>query len=69
MDFSSTGVEKMLVDSLNELDIIVHEYGYRKDNHLFINLISEFERIVLDPVSVEQTNGNVLRLHEKHIAL
>ena len=68
VDFSSTGFEKMLVDSLNELDIIVHEYGYRKDNHLFINLMSEFERIVLDPVSVEQTIGNVLRRHEKRIA-
>lgn len=68
VDFSSTGFEKMLVDSLNELDIIVHEYGFRKDNHLFINLMSEFERIVLDPVSVEQTIGNVLRRHEKRIA-
>ncbi len=68
VDFSSTGFEKMLVDSLNELDIVVHEHGYRKDNHLFINLMSEFEKIVLDPVIVEQTIGNVLKRHEKRIS-
>lgn len=68
LDFSSTSFEKMFVDSLNALDIIVSEHGLRKDNHMFMNLISDYESIVLDPVLVEQTVVNVLKRHGGRIS-
>lgn len=68
LEFSSTSFEKMLVDSLNSLDIVVHEHEFCKDNHLFMNLVSDYERIMLDPVVVEQTIVNVLKRHGGRIS-
>ncbi len=68
IEFTSTSFEKMLVDSLNALDIKVHEQGFCKDNHLFMNLDSDYERIMLDPVLVEQTVVNVLKRHGGRIS-
>lgn len=68
LDFSSTIFEQMLVDSLNELDIVVHDHGLRKDNHLFMNLISDHEKIILDPVLVEQTVINVFKRYGGRIS-
>ena len=68
LELSSKNFEKMLVDSLNALDIIVYERGYRKDNHIFMNLSYDFERIVLDPVELEQTVVKILKLHGGRIS-
>jgi len=68
LEFSSTSFEKMLVDSLNALDIMVHEHGFCKDNHLFMNLVSDYERIVLDPAVVEQAIVTILKRHGERIA-
>jgi acetyl-CoA carboxylase/biotin carboxylase 1 len=67
-EFSATNLEKMLVDALNALDIAVHENGYSVDNHLFLNLVSDYEKIILDPVTVEQTTVTILRRHGDRIA-
>ncbi len=67
-DFTSTIFEKMLVDSFNELDIFVHEQGIRKDNHLFMNLMSDHDKIILDPVAVEQIVANVLKRYGDRIS-
>jgi len=67
-EFGSTSFENLLVDALNALDIAVHENGTSVDNHLFLNLISDYERIILDPVSVEDTVVTVLRRHGDRIA-
>ena len=68
LEFSSTSFEKVLVDALNALDIAVHEYGYCVDNHLFLNLVSDYERIILDPVTVENTVVSILKRHGDRIA-
>jgi len=67
-EFSATNLEKMLVDALNALDIAVHENGFSVDNHLFLNLVSDYENIILDPVVVEQTAVAILRRHGDRIA-
>jgi len=66
-EFSATNYEKMLVDALNALDIAVHENGFSFDNHLFLNLVSDYEKIILDPVTVEQTAVSILRRHGDRI--
>lgn len=66
-EFTSTQFEKTLVDSLNSLDILVYEHGIRVDNHLFINLISDYESYVTDPVTIEQTIVSILKRHGDRI--
>jgi acetyl-CoA carboxylase/biotin carboxylase 1 len=67
-EFTSTSFEKMLVDAMNALDIAVHEYGYCVDNHLFLNMVSDHEKLILDPVSVENTVVSILKRHGDRIA-
>jgi len=67
VEFSSTSFEKLLVDALNALDIAVHEYGLTVDNHLFLNLVSDHERIILNPVVVEQSVVAILKRHGDRI--
>lgn len=66
-EFTSTQFEKVLVDSLNALDIVVYEHGIRVDNHLFINLVSDYESYIVDPVSIEQTMVSILKRHGDRI--
>jgi acetyl-CoA carboxylase/biotin carboxylase 1 len=66
MEFTATNFEKLLVDSLNALDV-VHENGHARDNHLFMNLVSDYERIVLDPVVVENVVASILKRHGERI--
>lgn len=65
-EFSSSNFEKVLVDSLNALDLCSSKS--KVDNHLFINLISGFEKEILDPVVVEQVVVEILKRHGTHIA-
>mmetsp|Transcript_36751 Transcript_36751/g.88962 ORF Transcript_36751/g.88962 Transcript_36751/m.88962 type:complete len:2357 (+) Transcript_36751:324-7394(+) len=65
LDFSSSSFERILVDALNALDLCSdNEKG---DNHLFINLVSDFEKVVLDPVVVEQVVVDILKRHNERI--
>lgn len=66
-EFTSTQFEKILVDSLNALDIVVYELGIRVDNHLFINLVSDYESYFVDPVSIEQIMVTILKRHGDRI--
>jgi len=68
LKFSSGSFERMFVDALNALDISVHENGLSTNNHLFMNLVSDYERIVLDPVVVEQTIVMILKRHSDRVA-
>eukprot|EP00934_Nitzschia_sp_Nitz4_P003708 Nitzschia sp. Nitz4//scaffold268_size26297//6123//13356//NITZ4_008277-RA/size26297-snap-gene-0.20-mRNA-1//-1//CDS//3329544930//3698//frame0 len=61
VDFSSSAFERVLVDALNAMDLCSHEF--KTDNHLFINLVSDFEKVVLDPVVVEQVVVDILKRH------
>jgi len=68
LKFSSGSFERMFVDALNALDISVHENGFSTNNHLFMNLVSDYERIVLDPVVVEQAIVMILKRHSDRVA-
>ena len=60
-EFSSATFERILVDALNALDLNT-SHG-NSDNHLFVNLVSDFEKAVLDPVVVEQVVVDILKRH------
>lgn len=66
LDFSSNSFERILVDALNSLDLCPE--NRRVDNHLFINLVSDFEKGVLDPVVVEQVLIDILKRHGDRIS-
>lgn len=61
LEFSSAGFERILVDALNSLDLVT--LRSKTDNHLFINLVSDFEKAVLDPVVVEEVVVSILKRH------
>lgn len=61
LEFSSSGFERILVDALNALDLC--SLKSTTDNHLFLNLVSDFENTVLDPVVVEEIVATVLKRH------
>lgn len=65
LDFSSSSFERILVDSLNALDLCSSKSG--ADNHLFINLVSDTEKAVLDPVVVEQVVVDILKRHGERV--
>uniref|UniRef100_A0A7S4ATM8 Acetyl-CoA carboxylase n=1 Tax=Pseudo-nitzschia australis TaxID=44445 RepID=A0A7S4ATM8_9STRA len=66
LDFCSNGFERILVDALNALDLCPE--NRRADNHLFINLVSDFEKVVLDPVVVEQVVVDILKRHGDRVS-
>ena len=66
LDFSSNSFERILVDALNSLDLCPQ--NRRVDNHLFINLVSDFEKVVLDPVVVEQVVVSILKRHGDRVS-
>mmetsp|Transcript_17848 Transcript_17848/g.40959 ORF Transcript_17848/g.40959 Transcript_17848/m.40959 type:complete len:2358 (-) Transcript_17848:336-7409(-) len=66
LDFSSNSFERILVDALNALDLCPE--NRRADNHLFINLVSDFEKVVLDPVVVEQVVVDILKRHGDRVS-
>jgi len=63
--FSSASIEQMLVDTLNSLDLYTSSMG--SDNHLFMNLVSDYET-VLDPVVVEQVVVAILKRHNERLS-
>jgi acetyl-CoA carboxylase/biotin carboxylase 1 len=65
IDFSSSGFERILVDALNSLDLVT--LRSKADNHLFINLVSDFEKAILDPVVVEEVVVSILKRHGARI--
>jgi acetyl-CoA carboxylase/biotin carboxylase 1 len=66
LDFSSSSFERILVDALNALDLC--SLKGISDNHLFLNLVSDFEKIVLDPVVVEQIVVAILKRHGERVS-
>ena len=65
LDFSSSSFERLLVDALNALDL--SSSTSNADNQLFINLVSDFEKAVLDPVVVEQVVVDILKRHGERV--
>jgi acetyl-CoA carboxylase/biotin carboxylase 1 len=65
IDFSSAGFERILVDALNSLDLVA--LRSKSDNHLFINLVSDFEKAILDPVVVEEVVVSILKRHSERV--
>jgi acetyl-CoA carboxylase/biotin carboxylase 1 len=65
LEFSSSAFERILVDALNALDLCALKKT--TDNHLFVNLVSDFENSVLDPVVVEQIVATVLKRHGERV--
>jgi acetyl-CoA carboxylase/biotin carboxylase 1 len=65
LDFSSSSFERILVDALNALDL--NSKNLKADNHLFVNLVSDFEKVVLDPVVVEQVVVEILKRHGERV--
>ena len=61
---SAVCFERIVVDALNALDISP-EIG--DDNHLFINLVNDFERVVVDPAVLEQVVVSILNRHNNRI--
>ncbi|CAB9525754.1 Acetyl-CoA carboxylase 1 [Seminavis robusta] len=66
LDFSSSSFERILVDALNALDLCATKST--TDNHLFINLVSDYEKAVLDPVVVEQVVVDILKRHGERVS-
>jgi acetyl-CoA carboxylase/biotin carboxylase 1 len=66
LDFSSSSFERILVDALNSLDLCPE--NRKADNHLFVNLVSDFEKAVLDPVVVEQVVVDILKRHGERVS-
>jgi acetyl-CoA carboxylase/biotin carboxylase 1 len=66
LDFSSSSFERILVDALNALDLCSE--NLKSDNHLFVNLVSDFEKVVLDPVVVEQVVVDILKRHGDRVS-
>ncbi|KAG7354603.1 biotin carboxylase [Nitzschia inconspicua] len=66
LDFSSSSFERILVDALNSLDLCSE--NRKADNHLFVNLVSDFEKVVLDPVVVEQVVVDILKRHGERVS-
>lgn len=66
LEFSSSGFECILVDALNALDLC--SLKSKSDNHIFLNLVSDFDKAVLDPVIVEQVVVSVLKRHGERIS-
>ena len=66
IEFSSSGFERILVDSLNAMDVC--PLKSKVDNHLFLNLVSDFERTVMDPVVVEQVVVEILKRHSERVS-
>ncbi|KAL7569782.1 hypothetical protein ACA910_005724 [Epithemia clementina (nom. ined.)] len=65
MDFSSASFERVLVDALSAVDLC--QLKSTSDNHLFLSLVSDFERNVVDPVVVEQIVAGVVKRHSNRI--
>jgi acetyl-CoA carboxylase / biotin carboxylase 1 len=66
LDFSSSNFERILVDALNAMDLCTHKS--RHDNHLFLNLVSDYENTVIDPVVVEQVVVEILKRHSERVS-
>jgi hypothetical protein len=66
LDFSSSSFERILVDALNGLDLCSSQS--KTDNHLFVNLVSDVEKAVLDPVVVEQVVVEILKRHSERVS-
>jgi acetyl-CoA carboxylase/biotin carboxylase 1 len=66
LDFSSSSFERILVHALNALDLCSE--NQKSDNHLFVNLVSDFEKVVLDPVVVEQAVVVILKRHGERVS-
>ena len=66
IEFSSSGFERLLVDALNAMDVCPRKS--KTDNHLFLNLVSDFERTVIDPVVVEQVVVDILKRHSDRVS-
>lgn len=66
LDFSSSGFERILVDALNAMDLCTLKC--KTDNHLFLNLVSDFERTVIDPVVMEQVVVEILKRHSERVS-
>jgi len=65
LEFSSSSFERVLVDSLNAMDVVALKC--KADNHLFVNMISDYDKLVLDPVVVEQVVVDILKRHGERI--
>ena len=63
--FTSAVFERILVDSLNALDLCTLKK--RSDNHVFINVETDSQNCVLDAVNVEQVVAGVLKLQGERI--
>jgi acetyl-CoA carboxylase/biotin carboxylase 1 len=66
LEFSSSSFERILVDALNAFDLC--QMPTKSDNHLFINLVSDFEKAVMDPVVIEQVVVDLLKRHGDRVS-
>jgi acetyl-CoA carboxylase/biotin carboxylase 1 len=64
-DMNQTSFDRILVDTLNAFDLC--SVKSRMDNHVFINVASDFEKTVLDPVTVEHVVAGILKKHGERI--
>ena len=65
-EYTSANYERILIDALNALDLSPEASRIRSDNHLFINMVSDYDR-VLDPTVIEQIVASILKRHSDRI--
>mmetsp|Transcript_1644 Transcript_1644/g.3791 ORF Transcript_1644/g.3791 Transcript_1644/m.3791 type:complete len:2007 (+) Transcript_1644:63-6083(+) len=63
-DFSAGTFERLLVESFNAIDSIKTAVP-AGDNHLFINVVSDLQTTIIDPVDVEQVVVSILKRHDE----
>jgi len=68
LDFSSGTFERLLIEALNAFDSVKTTVAPAGDNHLFINLVSDSQNIVIDPVVVEQVVVSILKRHGARVS-
>ena len=68
-EFTSTCYESILVDALNTLDLSAEssDLSDGADNHLFVNMVSDHERVI-DPSVIEQVVASILKRHGERVA-
>ena len=64
-DLTTASYERVFVESLNSMDAAAN--GIVKDNHLFINLLTD-ESAILDATIVEQIVATIMNRHQKRLS-
>jgi len=64
-DLSELSLERLFVNALNAIDLANATHA---DNHIFINLVNDYEKVGIDPATLEQMLISILNRHEDRMS-